>query len=150
MEKSIQTLQSILANYPDRINNLTEEEWIYKPNPAKWSKKEMLGHLIDSSQNNIRRFVVAQYDDKPKITYTQDFWVAAANYQNYLTADLISLWLLLNKHLCIVLKNIPDTSHENLCDAGEIHTINWLAQDYCKHLLHHLHQILGLEPVPYP
>ncbi|MEP7229881.1 MAG: DinB family protein [Ginsengibacter sp.] len=150
MEKSIQTLKSILANYPDSLNNLTEKQWMYKSNPAKWSKKEVLGHLIDSTQNNIRRFVVAQYDDKLKITYVQDFWVAAANYQNYFTPDLISLWILLNKHLCIVLKNIPGDSGETLCNVGEIRTIVWLAQDYCKHLLHHLHQILDMEPVAYP
>jgi hypothetical protein len=30
------------------------------------------------------------------------------------------------------------------------HTIEWLAQDYIKHLLHHLHQVLDSEPVDYP
>ena len=150
MEKIIQQLQSILYNYAEHLNSLTEEEWMYKPDPAKWSKKEILGHLIDSAQNNIRRFVVAQYDDKPKIVYAQNSWVTAANYQNYLNTDLSTLWVLLNKHMCIVLNNVPEDVEENLCNVGDIHSIKWLAEDYNKHLLHHLHQLLNMEPVAYP
>ena len=150
MEKSIQQLESIIAGYKDQLNSLNEEQWMYRPGPAKWSRKEVLGHLIDSAQNNIRRFIVAQYEDRPKIAYAQDNWVAAAHYQNYATPDLVALWLLLNRHVCMVLKNIPEGVAERLCDTGELHSIRWLAEDYNKHLLHHLHQVLSLEPVPCP
>jgi hypothetical protein len=150
MKKSIQQLRSIIDNYRNQLESLHEDEWAYKPNPAKWSRKEILGHLIDSAQNNIRRFIVPQYEDVPKIVYAQDTWVAASNYQSYLTNDLITLWLLLNRHICMVLQNIPAGMEERLCDANEIHSIKWIAEDYNKHLLHHLHQILNLEPVAYP
>jgi hypothetical protein len=30
------------------------------------------------------------------------------------------------------------------------YTIDWLAADYCNHLLHHLHHILDLDPIAYP
>lgn len=150
MEKSVQHLQSIIYNYQRQLQSVDEARWIYKPNPSKWSRKEILGHLVDSAQNNIRRFIVTQYEEIPKITYAQDVWVAAANYQNYTIKDLITLWVLLNNHICIVLKNISKTGQERLCDANEIHAIKWLAEDYNKHLMHHLHQILDMEPVPYP
>ncbi len=150
MKESIRQLESIIAAYAEHLNNLTEDNWMRKPGPAKWSKKEALGHLIDSAQNNIRRFVVTQYDDKPKITYAQDIWVTAANYQNYITGDLIGLWVLLNKHICIILKNIPGEVEQNLCNVGEMRSIQWLAEDYNKHLLHHLHQVLNMEPLAYP
>ena len=71
MENTIQQLQSIIDNYTPQLQRLPEDAWPAKPNPAKWSKKEILGHLIDSAQNNIRRFIVAQYEDNPKITYAQ-------------------------------------------------------------------------------
>ncbi|MEO6221188.1 MAG: hypothetical protein ABIO81_12215 [Ginsengibacter sp.] len=99
---------------------------------------------------SIRRFIVAQYDDIPKIVYAQDYWVASADYQSYLIKDLITLWVLLNKHMYTVLKNIPKGVEERLCDAGEVHSIKFLAEDYNKHLLHHLHHILDMEPVAYP
>ena len=125
MKKSILELQSIIANYAERLNRLTEDEWICKPNPAKWSKKEVLGHLIDSAQNNIRRFIVAQFDDQSQIIYVQDEWVSAANYQNYPIIDLISLWILLNKHVYVVLKNVPAGVEENLCNTGKMRSINF-------------------------
>lgn len=64
--------------------------------------------------------------------------------------DLITLWLLLNRHICIVIQNIPQGMEDKLCEANEIHSIKWIAEDYNKHLLHHLHQILDLESIAYP
>ena len=150
MENTIQQLQSIIDNYTPQLESLHEDVWSAKPNPSKWSKKEILGHLIDSAQNNIRRFIVAQYEDKPKIVYAQDTWVAASNYQNYVTKNLVDLWILINKHICMILKNIPAGVEERLSETSDPHSIKWLAADYNKHLLHHLHQVLDLAPVAYP
>src|SRR3984893_18905847 len=105
MQATIEHLQKIIINYSGRLSAIPEKTWSHKPGPGKWSKKEILGHLIDSAQNNIRRFVVAQYDERPKIVYNQDKWVVIANYQHYNLPDLISLWYLLNKHICQVLKS---------------------------------------------
>ena len=150
MQTTIRQLEQIVIDYTAQLQQLSETELSFKPSPTKWSRKEVLGHLIDSAQTNIRRFVIAQYEDKPKIVYAQDNWVIAANYQNYHTADLIALWGLLNKHICIVLKNMPDGGEEKEVLTQELHTIEWLAADYNKHLLHHLHVLLNLEPVAYP
>src|SRR6185312_10590666 len=150
MEKIIQQLQLIIDKYAMQLQSIHEDVWLHKPDPVKWSKKEILGHLIDSAQNNIRRFIVAQYEDNPKIVYAQDNWVAASNYQNYVTKDIVDLWTLLNKHICMILKNIPAGVEERLTETSEPHSIKWLAADYNKHLLHHLHQVLDLEPVAYP
>ena len=150
MEETINKIKSIVATYTGQLNDLDEEQWSAKPNPAKWSRKEVLGHLIDSAQNNIRRFVVAQYTDNPKIVYAQDLWVKAGNYQNYPIADLVALWVLLNRHICMVLNNLSGGAEEKLCDVGELRSIKFLAADYNKHLLHHLHQLLDLEPIAYP
>ena len=35
-------------------------------------------------------------------------------------------------------------------ETENLHTLYWLAKDYIKHLLHHLHQVLNMEPVAYP
>jgi len=150
MQSIIKELEKIIDDYTPQLHQLSETEFSLKPSPSKWSGKEYLGHLIDSAQNNIRRFVVAQYEDKPHIVYQQDTWVMAANYQNYNSKDLVNLWTLLNKHIAVLLKNMPADMEEKEVLTGAIHTIKWLAADYNKHLLHHLHQVLKLEPVPYP
>ncbi len=150
MQTIIAGLEQIITDYTPQLQQLSEAEFSLKPSPAKWSGKEYLGHLIDSAQTNIRRFVMARYEDKPHIVYQQDTWVAAANYQHYPTKDLIALWLLLNKHIVILWKNMPAAVQEKEVITGDVHTVKWLAADYNKHLLHHLHQVLNLEPVPYP
>lgn len=150
MENSIAELERIIREYTPKLKQLNESDFFFKPSPVKWSGKEYLGHLIDSAQNNIRRFVVAQYETNPRIVYQQEQWVAAARYQYYPLNDLIDLWALLNKHIVIILKNLPSESYEREVKTEDLHSIHWLAADYNKHLLHHLHQILKLEPLPYP
>ena len=150
MELLASELNAIIDKNLSVLQFISEDEFKYRPSPSKWSKKEILGHLIDSAQNNIRRFIEAQYDETPKIVYNQDKWVALTNYQHYNLPDLISLWYLMNKHICQVLKAMPAEVAERQCETSELHTLNWLAQDYIKHLLHHLHQVLDLEPIPYP
>jgi hypothetical protein len=150
MKQSIVELENIIHDYSPLLYKISEPDFVLEPAPGKWSKKEILGHLVDSIQNNIRRFIVAQYEEQPHIVYAQDFWVIAAGYQQYDTNDLIALWVLLNKHACVILKNIPAGLEQKECLTGTLHTIEWLARDYNKHLLHHLHQVLNMEPVPYP
>ena len=72
-----------------------------------------------------------------------------SNYQHYDTTALINLWELLNRHICHILRNMPAEIAERESQTEALHTIEWLARDYNKHLLHHLHQVLDLEPVPY-
>ncbi len=93
---------------------------------------------------------MSQYEENPRIVYDQNNWVSAANYQNYRPDNLIDLWVLLNKHICIILKNLPAGGEERFCDAGQLHSIKWLAEDYNKHLLHHLHHLLKLQLITYP
>ena len=150
MQSIANELEQLLARHLTALQFLPENEMVHKPSPAKWSKKEILGHLIDSAQSNIRRFVVAQYEDIPVISYNQDKWVSIVNYQEWETMDLINLWYLLNKQVCAILKNTSGEMAERKCRTEELHTIQWLAMDYLKHLRHHIHQVLELETLAYP
>lgn len=150
MQQIITDLEKILLEYTPLLIELTETDFKIKKSADNWCNKEILGHLVDSAQNNIRRFVMVQYESNPHIVYNQNSWVKAASYQNYNTEDLIELWILLNRHICILLKNIPASVEMNECLTDSLHPIKWIAADYNKHLLHHLHQILNLQPVPYP
>jgi DinB superfamily len=152
MQKIIDELQKIITDYSGQLKKINDEEFAFKPNPVKWSKKEILGHLVDSAQNNIRRFIVSQYEKDPIIIYRQDAWVSISNYQHYTMNNLIQLWVLLNKHICMILGNCSAEMAMRTCitNNNTPHTIEWLAGDYIRHLLHHLHQILPLEPIAYP
>jgi hypothetical protein len=78
--------------------------------------------------------------------------VIIADYQHYPTDDLISLWTLLNRHICLVLQQVSPEAAQRRCAGSDMttQTIEWLAADYCNHLLHHLHQVLELDPIAYP
>lgn len=143
-------LETIIDGYLPQLNKLSETEFIFKSSPAKWSKKELIGHLIDSAQNNIRRFIVAQYEEDPFIVYNQDKWVAINDYQHQPLEHVVQLWYLMNKQLVYVLKNTSDELGHRTSKTDSLKTIEWLASDYLKHLAHHLHQVLNLEPVAYP
>ena len=137
-----QTLDAAHAQF----TALSYDAWHTKPSPSGWSKKEILGHLIDSAVNNLRRFVVAQYDDRPHIVYEQDYWVAAQHYQEAPVGEIIELWRLLNRQLCRTLDAMSEASWQREVDTGkqapELHTLQWLAEDYVRHMHHHLRKVL--------
>src|SRR5690606_21194861 len=107
----------------------------------------IVGHLIDSAQNNLRRFIVGQYEDSPPhIVYDQDFWVKVNNYQNMTSMDVIVSWMLINYRISEVLENMPTENYSKKCNTGkndeQLYTLEWLAQDYLKHMKHHINQII--------
>lgn len=148
-------LAAIVDQYAKEMNDLSDDQFSSKPDPKKWSKKEVLGHLIDSANSNHRRFICSQYEATPKIVYDQEFWVTANNYQNSKKENVIQLWHLANEQICEVLRTMPDQNTRLMCDTGkdtiQLHSIAWIAEDYVKHLKHHLNQILpGSFTISYP
>jgi len=141
------TTSAILNN---TINNFlqikTEQlDWENKPTPNKWSKKEIIGHLIDSAQINLQRFVRCTYEENFRLTYEQVEWVIAQHYQKADIHDLLDLWTLLNRQIIRVWENYPPERLTARCDNSKqepnLQTVEWLANDYVEHLLHHLKQI---------
>jgi hypothetical protein len=121
-------------------------DWAYKASPVKWSKKEVIGHLIDSAQINLQRFVRCTYEENFRLTYEQVEWVAAARYQDADIEELIELWSLLNLQIVRVLTSYPidklNVRCDNSKDEPNLQTVEWLAADYVDHMLHHLKDIL--------
>ncbi|MBC7946647.1 MAG: DinB family protein [Chitinophagaceae bacterium] len=150
MQSIANNLEAIVEQHHAALQSIPESEMSDKPSPTRWSKKEILGHLVDSAQNNIRRFIVAQYEENPYIVYNQDKWVEISNYQRYDTTEILQLWRALNRQIVTILRNMPPDMAERNCHTQQDATIGWLADDYVKHLRHHLHQVLDLEEVIYP
>jgi hypothetical protein len=138
----IQELEQQISTYLPDLLGIAEINWEERLRPDKWSKKEILGHLLDSAYTNLRRFVVAQYEETPKIVYSQDICVAISNYQHYPTQELIELWHLVNKHIIVIWKNMPAAATQRTCETGAVHTLEWLAADYNRHMAHHMHALL--------
>ena len=152
MKNVTRELHEIVTNYTIKIEAIPDLLFSAKPQPEKWSKKEVLGHLVDSAQNNLRRFICGQNEKQPPvITYQQDFWVSSNQYRSIPKEEVIQLWRLLNFRICAVLENLPPENYTKECNTGSLHTLQWLAGDYVKHLKHHMNQIIsGSFDVIYP
>jgi hypothetical protein len=120
--------------------------WDGKPASDKWSKKQIIGHLIDSAQINLQRFVRCTYEEGFKLIYEQVEWVEANRYEHADIGELLLLWTSLNKQIVRVMANYPGERLNVQCDNGKasatFHTVEWLMQDYVDHLNHHLNQAL--------
>ena len=140
--------------YP-KLTNLDGSD-VSKKEGSKWSKKEILGHLIDSSINNHRRFLVAQsqlnliFDG-----YVQDEWVLISNYHQWVWQDIVESWHLRNLDIAKVISRIPEdklkqsTFDHNfdqiafkIVPKGSVSNLEYFITDYIAHLEHHLSQIL--------
>ena len=116
--------------------------------PGKWSRKQVIGHLVDSALNNNQRFVRAQIAGPLVFPgYAQDEWVAVQAHQERLWADLLTLWTTLNRHLVHVLDHLDPRTLETPCTigSGAPVTLRYIAEDYVRHLRHHLAQVLTPE-----
>ena len=151
------TLKVIISKTVKSLTQSSEAEYNSKTFPKKWSKKETLGHLIDSAMNNLRRFTKgALYEDYHFERYDQDLWVEFNDYNSRQAKDLIHLWESINYHLAAVISKIPDqklkkktTVHnfDEICmlmvEPGSESSLSYLIWDYLYHMEHHLSQIIS-------
>jgi hypothetical protein len=145
--ETLKRIQYLCDTIPGKLRKISEQEFSLKPSAAVWSKKEILGHLIDSASNNHQRFVRVQFEDLPTIFYDQNKWNRSSRYNAMTAQHLISFWEIFNRHLCEIAKRIPETDLQRKCrtDNEKTVTLQWLIDDYVVHLEHHLHQLLEYE-----
>ena len=151
-----QILDAIITQAAPQLNSISLEEFAFKENPGKWSKQEILGHLIDSAYNNHRRFLIATYQDSLVFDgYQQDNWVQLNGYQKRDHNEIIFTWVSANQHLSFLLESIPEeiifkeTTDHNFHvigmkrpEEGTLSSLGYLIWDYLFHMEHHLAQIL--------
>ncbi|WP_159467558.1 DinB family protein [Dyadobacter sp. 3J3] len=144
VQQASQRLTYLIQTIPDLLKNISETDFITKSSPSKWSKKEILGHLIDSATNNHQRFIRIQYENEPVIFYDQNKWNELSHYQNLSTADLIQFWKSYNQHLGAIIDVIPENSLHRLGvgSDGQKLPLHFYITDYVGHLEHHLKQLV--------
>ena len=144
---AMQELENHIETFPGKLKQVSAEDLLKRPAPGKWSKQEILGHLVDSAINNLKRFTEIQFFPQPYsvISYRQNELVMVNDYQNLSLDHLLDLWQALNRQVVLVVKRIPadkldypvDPQYEN----REIKTLGWIICDYVAHMEHHFTQI---------
>ena len=109
-----------------------------------WTRKQIVGHLLDSAANNHQRFVRAAIDGQyagPK--YAQDAWVAAHGYGDESWETLLRWWRAEHEILAAVVERIPEERLEAMCVVGDDApvTLRFLIEDYLNHQRGHFTQL---------
>jgi uncharacterized damage-inducible protein DinB len=147
LESAVARLAEHLEHVPAHLLALSEAEWQAK-DPRKWSRKELLGHLVDSALNNLKRFTEAQFGPEPYVfaSYRQNELVLANAYQNLPAEHLLTLWQALNRQILHVVSTLPPDKQQRKVmvkgSDGPPHTLTWLVQDYVGHMEHHFRTLL--------
>jgi hypothetical protein len=153
-QEFLRDFEETIRNASARLGEISAAESTKSSN-GEWSRREILGHLIDSAANNHQRFVRAQFkDDLVFPGYEQEQWVSSQRYNDKPWPDLIELWRAYNLHLVHVVAHIPEDVLTRQRDKHSLDqiafnsvaqnapaTLEYLIRDYLDHLKHHLDQI---------
>lgn len=144
MKDLSEKLLAVVASAEPRLRAISTNESSKPVLKGGWSRKQVLGHLIDSASNNHQRFVracLAPSLEFPAYDQNGNIQVQAPEGADW--SLLVSLWATYNRYLAHIIARLPVEKLETLCRIGSNKpvTLGFLATDYLTHLLHHLSQI---------
>jgi hypothetical protein len=109
-----------------------------------WTRKEIVGHLLDSAANNRQRFVRASiHGSFTGPDYAQAEWVAAHGYSDLPWATLLDWWKVEHAILAAVVDRIAEQRMDAICTIGDKPpvTLSFVVKDYFRHQFWHLEQL---------
>jgi len=146
-------ISSMIEVWEPRLANLPEDILQKRRNSQNRTIKQILGHLIDSTSNNIHRTVHLQYQKSP-VSFpnyasfgNNDRWIAIQDYQNEEWSAMIQLWKYSLLHFCHVVENIDETKLKNewISGPGQKITLESIISDFFpRHFNLHLDEINDL------
>jgi hypothetical protein len=139
-------LRQIVNQTEPDLARISDADACKRLNPTKWSKKEILAHLIDSATNNHQRFVRGVEGQGGIFAgYNQDFLVKLQRSNEAEWPLIIALWTTYNRYLAHILSSLPPEAAEYSVTVASNPpaTLLFIASDYVEHLKHHLNQIVG-------
>lgn len=142
----------LIKDWEPILASLPTETITQRRNNQERTIKQILGHLIDSTSNNIHRVVHLQYQKSPfsfpnYATFgNNDRWIAIQNFQNEDWSNMIQLWKYSIIHFCHVIINVNDDKLENEWISGPEKniTLRTMIVDFPRHLKLHLTEINDL------
>ena len=144
MKEVSEQLLSIIEIAEPRLRQVSALESTIPVLSGGWSRRQVVGHLIDSASNNHQRFVRAALQptlDFPAYDQEGNIRVQAPGEADW--PLLVTLWAAYNRYLAHVIAHLPASQLETVCriGSGDAVTLGFLARDYLTHLVHHLRQI---------
>ena len=148
MQDLSEKLLLVIAQAEPRLRQIEAGESARPILPGGWSRRQVLGHLIDSASNNHQRFVRAALEPSLEFPrYDQEGCVRVQAPQQADWLLLISLWANYNRYLAHIIAQLPASKMETVCRIGDGKPVplQFVISDYITHLVHHLGQIAAAE-----
>lgn len=146
MTEFSERLRHVVAHEESLLRAIDDSSAGSAPGAGHWSRKQELGHLIDSAINNRIRFVKAALDGRFEgPSYEQRDWVELGGYSQMPWAGLVDLWKALNTALVTLVARIPGERRTAECRIGGSPpvTLEFVIDDYIRHMQHHLDHVLS-------
>ncbi len=133
------------------IERLSEAKLKWKPNPKKWSIREIVCHLADSEIVGVARMhqIVSASKDAPPtlVAYDQDALAERYTYNSNDEQTALQVFKTVRKHATALLKSLPSEAFEKTGvhpKLGKM-TLTELVKLYADHVETHLKQIEALK-----
>src|SRR5258708_10938611 len=113
-------LEELIARTGRELPVFTDSEAAEPVISGGWSRKQVLGHLIDSASNNHQRFVRALLEEELRWPgYDQVGCVRVQHFQDASWSNLVELWASFNGLLAHVLAHVPESKRKTPCTIGD-------------------------------
>src|SRR5580658_7365600 len=108
MKALSEQLLSVIEAAEPKLRKISEREAAKPALPGGWSRKKLLGPLIDSASNNHPRFVRASL--QPSLNYpsydnNENVCLLAPNKADWNL--LVSVWTAYNRYLALIIARLP-------------------------------------------
>ncbi len=145
IQSAMDELSELITTLPAEWRPIPDEQAARLRSDGGWSRKQIVGHMIDSGTVNHQRFIRALAGETDfSLLYAQEEWVDLNGYQSRDWNEIIDLWKSLNLHLLAVCRRIREDQPNLICgkdgDPGPW-TLAHRVPDYIAHLKMHVEQM---------
>jgi hypothetical protein len=130
------TLRALLANLP-------AQQADFRPGPAEWSIKEVVGHINDAERVFAYRALrFSRADQTPLPGFEQDDYVRAANFAERTLSDLLEEFELLRRANLLAFNRLSSEASQRLGTAsGYTFSVRALIYIMAGHVEHHMESL---------
>lgn len=137
----------VLARQPDALRSLLAElsaaQADFRPGPAEWSIKEVVGHINDSERIfSYRALRISRGDSAPLAGFEQDDYVREANFGERTLPDLLEEFELIRRANLLAFSGISQSASQRQGTASGYNiSVRALLYIMAGHVEHHLESL---------